>query len=173
MLKESHVAVEKELKAQSAVLLQNVEEATQQRAESCALRSVCVCFCSTALDRHVFLSWLCLNKCPQLYPKFMLDISRVCARLGFCRSRWSSLSQMFSTDYLSRPMNCRQLTNKSTNYKRKLVCVRTVSCIALFEFSQMHIFIHLLAVLSLPSCFLSCTSLSVLGSVSEVLLLLN
>uniref|UniRef100_A0A672RF64 Centrosomal protein of 135 kDa n=1 Tax=Sinocyclocheilus grahami TaxID=75366 RepID=A0A672RF64_SINGR len=41
VLKESHVAVEKELKAQSAVLLQNVEEATQQRAESCALRSVC------------------------------------------------------------------------------------------------------------------------------------
>uniref|UniRef100_A0A673NJH9 Centrosomal protein of 135 kDa n=1 Tax=Sinocyclocheilus rhinocerous TaxID=307959 RepID=A0A673NJH9_9TELE len=38
VLKESHVAVEKELKAQSAVLLQNVEEATQQRAESCALR---------------------------------------------------------------------------------------------------------------------------------------
>ncbi|XP_058612187.1 centrosomal protein of 135 kDa isoform X2 [Onychostoma macrolepis] len=38
VLKESHVAVEKELKARSAVLLQNVEEATQQRAESCALR---------------------------------------------------------------------------------------------------------------------------------------
>uniref|UniRef100_A0A673GJ44 Centrosomal protein 135 n=1 Tax=Sinocyclocheilus rhinocerous TaxID=307959 RepID=A0A673GJ44_9TELE len=38
VLKESHVAVEKELKAQSAVLLQNVEEAIQQRAESCALR---------------------------------------------------------------------------------------------------------------------------------------
>uniref|UniRef100_A0A8C2K8Z3 Centrosomal protein 135 n=1 Tax=Cyprinus carpio TaxID=7962 RepID=A0A8C2K8Z3_CYPCA len=40
VLKESRVAVEKELKAQSAALLQNVEEATQQRAESCALRSV-------------------------------------------------------------------------------------------------------------------------------------
>uniref|UniRef100_A0A9J7YE41 Centrosomal protein 135 n=1 Tax=Cyprinus carpio carpio TaxID=630221 RepID=A0A9J7YE41_CYPCA len=38
VLKESHVAIEKELKAQSVVLLQNVEEATQQRAESCALR---------------------------------------------------------------------------------------------------------------------------------------
>uniref|UniRef100_A0A8C2K9H9 Centrosomal protein 135 n=1 Tax=Cyprinus carpio TaxID=7962 RepID=A0A8C2K9H9_CYPCA len=38
VLKESRVAVEKELKAQSAALLQNVEEATQQRAESCALR---------------------------------------------------------------------------------------------------------------------------------------
>ncbi|XP_043076342.1 centrosomal protein of 135 kDa isoform X2 [Puntigrus tetrazona] len=38
VLKESHVAVEKELKAQSAVLLQKVEEATQQRAENCALR---------------------------------------------------------------------------------------------------------------------------------------
>uniref|UniRef100_A0A9J8BN63 Centrosomal protein 135 n=1 Tax=Cyprinus carpio carpio TaxID=630221 RepID=A0A9J8BN63_CYPCA len=40
VLKESRVAAEKELKAQSAALLQNVEEATQQRAESCALRSV-------------------------------------------------------------------------------------------------------------------------------------
>uniref|UniRef100_A0A8C1UST1 Centrosomal protein 135 n=1 Tax=Cyprinus carpio TaxID=7962 RepID=A0A8C1UST1_CYPCA len=38
VLKESRVAAEKELKAQSAALLQNVEEATQQRAESCALR---------------------------------------------------------------------------------------------------------------------------------------
>ncbi|RXN24285.1 centrosomal protein of 135 kDa [Labeo rohita] len=38
VLKESHVAVEKELKTRSAVLLQNVEEATQQRAESSALR---------------------------------------------------------------------------------------------------------------------------------------
>lgn len=50
MLKESHVAVEKELKTRSAVLLQNVEEATQQRAESSALRSVHVCLCSTAVD---------------------------------------------------------------------------------------------------------------------------
>lgn len=61
MLKESHVAIEKELKAQSVVLLQNVEEATQQRAESCALRSVCVCLCSTAVDRHFCMSWLCLK----------------------------------------------------------------------------------------------------------------
>ncbi|KAL1253641.1 hypothetical protein QQF64_015870 [Cirrhinus molitorella] len=38
VLKESHVAVERELKARSAVLLQNVEDATQQRAESSALR---------------------------------------------------------------------------------------------------------------------------------------
>lgn len=38
VLKESRVVVEKELKAQSAVLLQNVEEATQQRVESSALR---------------------------------------------------------------------------------------------------------------------------------------
>lgn len=55
MLKESHVAIEKELKAQSVVLLQNVEEATQQRAESCALRSVCVCLCSTTVDGHFCL----------------------------------------------------------------------------------------------------------------------
>ncbi|XP_051581184.1 centrosomal protein of 135 kDa [Myxocyprinus asiaticus] len=38
VLKENRVAVEKELKAQSAVLVQNVEETTQQRAECSALR---------------------------------------------------------------------------------------------------------------------------------------
>ncbi|KAG1964387.1 testis-specific protein [Pimephales promelas] len=38
VLKECRVAVEKELKTQSAVLVQNVEEATQHRVESSALR---------------------------------------------------------------------------------------------------------------------------------------
>ncbi|XP_067272949.1 centrosomal protein of 135 kDa isoform X2 [Pseudorasbora parva] len=38
VLKESRVSVERELKTQSAVLVQNVEEATHHRVESCALR---------------------------------------------------------------------------------------------------------------------------------------
>lgn len=42
MLKESRDAVERELKAQSTVMVQNIEEAAQQRAESNALRYVCV-----------------------------------------------------------------------------------------------------------------------------------
>lgn len=38
VLKESRVAVERELKTQSSVLVQNVEEATHHRVESCVLR---------------------------------------------------------------------------------------------------------------------------------------
>lgn len=38
MLKENRVAVEKELQARSTVMVQNAEEAIQQRVESSALR---------------------------------------------------------------------------------------------------------------------------------------
>ncbi|XP_057209776.1 centrosomal protein of 135 kDa isoform X2 [Triplophysa rosa] len=38
VLKESRAAVEKELQARSTIMVQNAEEAVQQRAESCALR---------------------------------------------------------------------------------------------------------------------------------------
>lgn len=47
VLKESRVAVEEELKARSAVLLQNAEEVAQHRAENSALRycRLCVYLC--------------------------------------------------------------------------------------------------------------------------------
>lgn len=70
MLKESRVAVEKELKSHSAVLVQNVEEATQHRVEIGALRSVCV-LCTTTLDGHLCLSCLCLN---MYHPEFQSSL---------------------------------------------------------------------------------------------------
>lgn len=78
MLKESRVAVEKELKSQSAVLVQNVEEATQHRVEIGALRSVCLC--TITVDGHLCLS--CLNMC---HPKFQSSlIFRICFCVFVC-----------------------------------------------------------------------------------------
>lgn len=80
MLKESRVAVEKELKSQSAVLVQNVEEATQHRVEIGALRSVCLC--TITVDRHLYLSYLCLNMC---HPKFQSSlIFHICLCVFVC-----------------------------------------------------------------------------------------
>lgn len=80
MLKESRVAVEKELKSQSAVLVQNVEEATQHRVEIGALRSVRLC--TIIVDGHLCLSYLCLNMC---HPKFQSSlIFHICLCVFVC-----------------------------------------------------------------------------------------
>lgn len=79
MLKESRAAVENELHARSTIMVQNAEEAVQQRAESSALRyclyttrTISICACCFACMFYIYVAAV-VPRIPQ-----QIDILCVC-----------------------------------------------------------------------------------------------
>lgn len=104
VLKESRVALEEELKARSAALLQNAEEMAQHRAESSALRYSGLCVYLCLLDNvqsfafHVPLAPMCFWKtemsvCRLLQEQMEKSLSDVQHRLSVKASELQAAHQ--------------------------------------------------------------------------------